>query len=895
MRNADFGMRNKERSHLRPQLWLIVLIGVIVPRRLRSDWRQEWEAELRYREMLLTRWDQLNWRTKLDLLWRSLGAFWDALRLQPQRWEDEMFQDLLFGLRMLRQHKAFSIVALLMLALGIGANTTIFSLVNGVLLRPLPYREPERLVRIWETNVTRGGALEMTSISNLLDWRRQNQAWQDLSAWQRLSSLTLTSQTPAVELKASVVSANYFSLLGAGPALGRTFAPDEGGSARARVAIISDALWQRLFGANPQIAGTVIQLEKRNFEIIGVMPPGFKSPAGEADLWLPLNFQPNDIDRGQTYLQVIGRLKPAVTLDQAQSEMDGIAVEMARQFPNTNRGRGIRLVSLMEQTVGGVRRALLIVLGAVSLVLLIACANVANLFLVRATQRQHEVAIRAALGASRLRLVRQLLTEALLIAIGGGALGLLVAVWMLALVKTLAPGQIPRLDEIGLDRTVLLFTSAVSLLTGVIFGLAPALFACRLNLNEALKDGGHRQADGGWRRNRRAQMQSVFVVAQVALALMLMVGAGLFSRSFVKLVKLNPGFRTEGVLVARLFLGQEYTENYRQVTYFKELTERLRNLPGVSEAGATTVLPMNPFGIDFDVPYHRAEEIRPTRSAAPKAKFRSITPEYFQALGVPLIQGRGFLEQDHRNSPKVVIVNQTLAEHAWPNENPVGKRLSFSWADWQTYEVVGVVGNTKSYGLTESWQSELFVPHAQIPYTVMNVVVNTTGDPAAMASEVQHQILTLDPSQPPHSITNMKDLLSDAMARERFATASLAALAAMALLLASVGIYSVLSYVTSQRTREIGIRLALGAQASDVFKLTFKRGLTLTLIGVAIGLVGAVALTPVMRSLLFGITATDPLTFLSLSLLLIGVALFACWIPARRATKVDPLVALRHE
>jgi len=804
---------------------------------------------------------------------------------------EALFKDIRHGTRSLARNPGFGAVAVITLALGIGANTAIFSVVNAVLLRPLPYHQPERLLRIWETNLARGGELEMTSLSNLLDWRQQNRSLQDIAAWQRLSSLTLTSQTPALEMRSSFVSANYFSLLGVPAALGRTFAAEESTAGQTRVVVISDELWRRQFRSNAQVIGTKILLEKADFKIIGVMPRGFKSPAGEADLWAPMNFQPNDIDRGQTYLQVIGRLKPDFTLDQAQAEMDGVATQLARQFPNSNRGRGIRLVSLAEQTVGRVRRALLIVLAGVGLVLLIACANVANLFLVRAAQRQHEIAIRAALGASTGRLVRQLLSEASIVALCGGVLGLFAAVWALELLKAIAAGQLPRLDEIGIDRPTLIFTVAASLITGVLSGLAPALYVCRPHLNDALKDSGSRTQTGGWRRNR---LQSAFVVAQVAVALVLLSGAGLLIRSFVQLVNVNPGFQADRLLVARIALGDEYREDNRQVNYFRELTNRLKSLPGVNEAGAATVLPMNPFGIDFDVPYHRAEQAEPPRSAAPKAKFRAATPEYFRAIGIPINKGRGFVDQDRHDSPRVVIVNRMLAERVWGAENPVGKHLRFFWADWQTYEVVGVVGNTKSYGLVEDWQPELFVPEAQIPYMVMNVVIRTTGDPAATAVEVRRVMLELDPYRPPHSIVAMSDLISDSIARERFAMTWLGVLAAIALALASVGIYSVISHVTAQRTREVGIRLALGAQTSHVLRVVVQKGMTLTLIGVVIGLVGALALTRLFGGLLFGVTPSDLATFVGASTLLIVIALVACYIPARRATKVDPVISLRN-
>ena len=805
---------------------------------------------------------------------------------------EALINDIRHGIRGMLKHSGFTLVAVVTLALGIGANTAIFSVVNAVLFRPLPYHEPERLVRIWETNLARGRELEMTSLSNLLDWQRQNRTLVDIAAWQRLTSLTLTSQMPALELRSSVVSANYFSLLGVPAALGRTFANEESTAAHTRVVVISNELWRSQFGADPRVSGRKIQLEKNDFQIIGVMPRGFKSPAGEADLWIPMNSQPNEIDRGQTYLQVVGRLKPHFTLDQAQAEMDGVANELAAQFPNSNRGRGIRLVSLSEQTVGTVRRALLIVLGAVGLVLLVACANVANLFLVKAARRQHEIAIRAALGASNRRLAQQLLCESTMVALCGGLIGLVGAAGALELIKSLAPDQLPRLDEIGIDRATLLFTTGASLVTGVLAGLAPTLYVCRPNLNDALKDNRSRAATGGWRRNR---LQSAFVVAQVAVALVLLSGAALLIRSFVELTKVDPGFQTDGLLVARIALGDEYREDNRQVTYFQELTNRLKSLPGVKDAAAVTVLPMNSFGIDFDVPYAPAEQAEPARTAAPKAKFRAVTPDYFRTMGIPLIQGRDFLEQDRSDSPKVVVVNQLLAEHAWPGENPVGKRLKFVWANWQTYEVAGVVGNTKSYGLVEDWQPELFVPHAQIPYTVMNVVIRTTGDPAAMTAGTRDTILNQDPYQPPHSIVTMRDLISDSIAKERFAMTWLVVLAAIALTLTSVGIYSVISHFTTQRTREVGIRLALGAQTMDVMTLVMRNGMTLALIGVAIGLAGSLTMTQLIKSLLFGVTPGDVTTLACVSALVMVVSILASYIPARRATRVDPLVAFKYE
>ncbi|MFN0109865.1 MAG: ABC transporter permease [Blastocatellia bacterium] len=797
-----------------------------------------------------------------------------------------LWQDLRDGARMLFKHPGFTLIAVVTLALGIGANTAIFSVVNAVLLKPLPYPQAEQLVRIWETNAEKGGAKEMTSLSNLRDWQRENRSMQDIAAWQRPDSITFTGQSPAMELKASSVTANFFALLGANAARGRTFGKEEGEPGNKRVVVLSHGLWQRQFGANPDIAGQEIQLEKTAFQVIGVMPRDFKSPAGEADLWLPIRREPNDIDRGQTYLQAIARLKPNVTLAEAQADADALAARLASRFPASNRGRGLVLIPLLEETVGAVRDALWIVFGAGMFVLLIACANVASLFLVRATGRRRELTVRAALGATRWRIVRQLLTEILLVFAVGGGLGLLVASWTISLLQRFSPANLPRLDEVSLDVTTLLFALAITLLVGIGFGLAPAWQSSAADLNTALKTTTQRG---------RQRLHDAFVIAQVAFALVLLVGAGLLLRSFARLSNEAPGFDPNQLLVVRLFLDGEYRTDNRQVAFFQALTARLKTLPGVTDAGAATVLPLNPFGIDFDVPWHRDGEPEPQRANAAKARFRSATPEYLQTLGIPLRAGRGFSERDTQNAPRVVIVNQALAERAWPNENPIGKRLRFFWADWQTYEVIGVAGNTKSYGLATDWQSELFVPHAQIPYTAMNVAVRTTIAPESLVAEVRRVILSLDATQPPHSLVTMEDLLAASLARERFALTLLELFAGLALLLAAVGLYGVMSYAVAQRTHELGLRMALGAQKRDVLTLVIRQGLQLAALGVTIGLALALGLGQLLTSLLYGVSATDPLTFIGIVLLLLIVALVACWLPARRATKVDPMIALRTE
>lgn len=798
-------------------------------------------------------------------------------------------QDFRYAVRTLRKNPGFVCAAVLTLALGIGANTALFSVVYAVLLRPLPYPEPEQLVRVWETNEAKGNAREMTSLSNLLDWRARNQSFREIAAWQRPGSVTLTGLSPAMELMAGTVTTNFFAVLGTQAALGRTFVNEEGLPGRQRVVVLGHSLWQRQFGADPHVIGQTLQLERIDFQVIGVLPAGFQSPAGDAELWLPIELSPNAIDRGQTYLQTIARLKPGVSLAQAQTDVANLATELARQFPASNRGRGIAVMPLLQATVGEARSTILIVFGAVLCVLLIACANVANLFLVRTAGRTRELAVRAALGANRGRIIQQLLTESLLVYVAGGTLGVLVAYGLIYLLQAFSPGNLPRLTEVSVDTTVLLFTSAITLLTGFLFGLAPAYQLSAPDLNHSLKAGQPSAVSG------KQRLRDAFVILQLAFALVLLTGAGLLVKSFWRLSHVPPGFDPNNLLVVRLALDDEYRAEQRQVNYFRELTQRLKALPGVTAAGAATVTPLNSSGIDFDVPWYRAGEPEPQKANAAKARFRSATPDYLQTLGVPLLRGRWFGERDAQAAPRVVLVNQTLAERAWPGQDPIGQRLRFFWADWQSYEVVGVVGNTKSYGLAEDWRAELFVPHAQIPYTVMNVVVRTTGEPTQLAAATRRVLQELDAAQPPHSIVTMNELFTTALARERFALVLLQALAGAALLLAMIGLYGVLTYVAAQRTHEIGIRTALGAQPRDVLKLMLGQGLKLALAGIGIGLVCASTLTRTLQSLLFGVSTTDPLTFVIVAFSLVLAALLACWLPARRAAQVDPLLALRRE
>ena len=802
----------------------------------------------------------------------------------------DFWREIQEGARYLGRRPGFSVVAVLTLGMGIGANTAIFSLVNAVLLQPLPYRQPEQLVRLFETNLAKGGSREMTSISNLEDWRKQALLFTGLAAWQRPATITLTSDTPAVELRANFVSANYFDVLGVNAAQGRTFGPEEDAETPTRAVLISDGFWRRQLGGRPGVVGSTVQIEDKDFNVIGVLPSNLVSPAGDADVWLPIRIRPGDNDRGQTYLQVLARLKPGVTPGAAQAELDGVASRLAAAFPNSNRGRGIAAAPLTEEIVGGVRRPLLLVLGAVGLLLLIACANAANLFLLRNTERRAEMAIRAALGASRVRVMRQLLVEAGLVSLLGGALGVVLASGIVGLVKSLGLNQLPRIGEVQVDATALAFTAMLSILTALLCGIVPGHDAAWGGVPQALREGGARNINGGKRQGRA---RGILVVSQVALTLILLTGAGLLTRSLLRLMSVDPGFHPDGVLVARISLGGQYEGDERKAAYIREVTEKLRHIPGVTAAGAVTVLPMNPFGIDFDVPYHRLDEPEPVRSAAAKARFRAATPGYFEAIGMPLALGRGFMETDRQNSPRVVVVNQALAERVWPGRSALGQTIRFFWADWQSYEVVGVVGNAKSYGLAASWRPELFVPNEQIPYGVMNIVVRTTNARTA-AGPVREAIVAFDVHQPLSSLAFMSDLIAESLARERFTFVWLAAFAGLALVLATLGIYTVASFAASQRRREIGVRMALGATPRDVLMLTLASGARLSLIGIVAGMVGSLAVTRAIESVLFEVHSNDPVTLVGVSALLMITSVAAAWMPAWRAARTDPNGVLRE-
>src|SRR5262245_56830340 len=809
----------------------------------------------------------------------------------------DLWQDLRYGARMLLKQPGFTLIATLTLALGIGANTAIFSVVDAVLLRPLPFREAGQLMMLGTVDAREGDGLRSVSYPNFVDWRAQSGSFERLAAF-RVRSFALTGSGAPERLNGVVASAELFALLGVSPSLGRSVRAEED-NAGASVVILSHGLWRRRFNSDPQVIGRNITLDGRSLTVVGVAPAGFQFPieAEPADLWTTIandatGADPMTAQRGLGYLSVIGRLKPGVSGAQAQAEMDGIARRLERQYPDKNAHQGARLAPAYEHLVGDVRRPLLIIFGAVGCVLLIACANVANLLMARATARRREIALRAALGASRGRVIRQLLTESVLLALAGSLCGWLLAWGCMESLLSLSPENIPRLQDVRLDGRVFGFTLLVSLLTGVIFGLAPALQAAKTELTETLKEGG-RSGEGA----RGARLRSALMIAEVAIALVLMAGAGLLLNSFWRLLQVNPGFDPRQTLTFRLNLPNSKYSGPEAVAFFERLQARLQKLPGVRGASVTFGLPFGKsrIGTELDI------EGRPVAPGdRPLIECQSVLPDYFRTLGIRLTKGRDFNARDDLKARRVAIINETLARRFFPNEDPIGKRIrpdmSTEPGDPPMREIIGVVSDVRYRSLTADVPLEVYMPDTQLPIsTGMWIALRTDADPRSLISAARAEVQALDKELPVFEVKTLDQYVSGAVAHPRFNALLLLLFAGLALLLTAAGLYGVISYSVTQRTREIGIRMALGAQTHDTLRLVVKQGMTLTLIGAAIGLGCALALTRLLKTLLFGVSANDPLTFGVIVLLLTVVAFVACWIPAWRATKVDPLIALRSE
>ncbi len=812
------------------------------------------------------------------------------------RFVESLIQDLRYGLRQLRRNPGFTAVAVLTLALGTGANTAMFSLIDAVLLRPLPYAHPSQLVSIQQRVGHVASADVKVSYPNFLDWRSQNHVFSSIAAYCE-SNFTLTGVGQPVQLPGEFITWDTFRLLGKRPALGRGFLPQDE-QAGSHEVLLSHRLWQSRFRSNPKVVGHAIALDGKSYTIRGVMPAGFQFPinAETAELWTAIapdagGKSPMTADRGAGLFSVIARLKPGVTMSQAEADIGVISRRLAKEYPNTDGDfKGVILQSELRQIVGSVQLALLILLGAVGFVLLIACANVASLLLSRGASRNKEMAIRVALGAGRRRVVRQLLTETFLLSLLGTGLGLLLAVWGTRVLLRLTPVTIPRSSQVGVDGLVLLFAIALAFVTAVLFGAAPAIQLSKPGLGEALKEGGRSSSDTG--RHRR--LRNGLVIGETAAAFSLLAGAALLIASYLALQRTDPGFNPHQLLTFTFQLPRTRYSRAQEVSFYTRLLARLRQTPGVRSASGVVPLPeTDPWSLSFEIEGH------PVASAMrPVAGFVMASPGYFHTMGIPILQGRGFTEADDEKAPPVTVVSQAFAHRYFPNEDPVGRRIRTRASmggvpPWR--EIVGIVGDVKDRGLAGTPGPVYYVPYNQLPLTTLTFIVRAKGNPRALVSLVRSEMVSMEPNIPLYDIETMEQYLASSSAQARFNTILLGIFASLALLLAAVGLYGVVSYSVSQRTHEVGVRMALGARREDVLKLVVGQGFKLTLIGVGIGIAAALVLTRYLSSLLYGVKPTDPLTFVVVSLTLTGVALLACYVPARRAASVDPMVALRHE
>jgi putative ABC transport system permease protein len=797
--------------------------------------------------------------------------------------------DLRHGARLLFKSPAFTLVAIAALTIGIGANAAIFSVINTLLLQRLPYPDADRLAIVWEHNIPRDRRDNVVSPGNYLHWRELNQVFDDMAAVSPTSSITLTGAGDPEPLPFRFVSANFFPIVGVGPALGRAFTAEED-RPRSRVVVISDRLWRRRFGGDPAILQRAIVLEGNPYAVTGVMPPDFSFLDKNVDAWVPVGFTATSRTPVGRWLQVVGRLKPGVTFAGAQADMERVAGEMTRLFPDFNTGWTARVVPLREQLTGGVRPALLTLAGAVGFVLLIACANVANLLLARATVRQRELAIRAALGAGRARLVRQLLAESLVLAVTGGVCGLLLAWWALHYLRVVAAARLPiqRLEMVGIDGWVLAFTLAASALSGLIFGVVPALTASGSRLTDSLKDGG-RSGTG----SRGGRTRAAFVTVEIAAALVLLAGAGLLVRSFARLLDVNPGFDTQTITMRVSLPSSRYGTDSRATQFYTRLFDQIDALPGVQSSGAVSFLPLAGPGSATSVEI--VGKPQPPKGSEVVADVRVIAHNYLQAMGVPLLRGRLFKEHDAADATNRVVINEAMARAHWPGEDPIGKRVKISWDDDREHEIIGVVGDVRHQTLDTQPRATTYWPYERYPYAGMTITVRAAGDSTLVAKSVVGVIRTLDPNLAVAGLRSMDDVIADSVAERRLTMLLLTTLAGAALLLAAVGIYGVIAYSVTQRTQEIGIRMALGARGGDVLRMVVLQAVSLSAAGIAIGAAGAQLFARLMKGLLFGVTPTDPVTFAAVSAALAGVALLASYVPGRRATRVDPVIALRAE
>jgi putative ABC transport system permease protein len=815
----------------------------------------------------------------------------EIYRMNSLTFIESLWQDVRCGSRMLRKNAGFAMVAVLTLALGIGANTAIFSVIHAVLLSPLPYDHPDRITLVRESNPSKGFEQFSVSPPNYMDWKNAAGAFEQMASMSR-GQFSYTGGAEPERLVGARVAASFFSVLGAQPELGRTFLPEDDVVGKAGVVVLSHGLWTQHFGSDPQVIGKSLTLDGESYRVIGVMQNGFQFPRG-VQLWLPSEFDERSLSpraRGAHYLTVIARLKPGASIEQAQAEMASISKRLEQLYPNTNTGWTSKVVALNEATVGNIRPTLLVLFGAVGFLLLIACANVANLLLARATARQREIAIRFSLGANRLRIARQLLTESILLSGIACALGLLLAEWAMRALRTLPPSTLPRAESIGLDLPVLGFAAAVAVLTALLFGFAPALQITRGAPSETLKEGG-RTASAG-----RHGVRSALVVLETTLALVLLVGSGLLFKSFVRLQTVDPGFQSKNILTANISLPKsKYSTDAQTIQFFDQLLERMQAVPDVKEAAVASGNPMDGSNLSFVFATKELQALAPADQ--PSAGYYVVSPNYFHTLGIPLLVGRYFTQGDFAGSPRVAIVSQAVAQRFFHDRTPIGQtiKIGVGAGDPPWREIVGVVGDVKDDGLGEAATMTVYEPCTQQVWSSMSLFLRSDSNPSHLASILRSRVMSVDKDQPVAEIATGEQLMSQAVAQPQLRTLLLSLFAGLALVLASLGIYGVMSNMVAQRTHEIGVRMALGAGQRSVLRLVLSNGMRLTLLGIALGTAGAFALTRLMKSFLFQVTPTDPATFLEVALFLFAVALLASYIPARRATRVDPVVALRYE
>jgi putative ABC transport system permease protein len=799
-----------------------------------------------------------------------------------------MLGELRHALRSLLASPGFTVVAIVALALGIGASTSIFSVVNAVLLKPLPFPDAERLVMVWE-QTPRTGKPNVANPINFLEWRSRNRSFERISAFIQ-TPVNLAGDADPEQVLGLIVTEGFFEILGGRPALGRTFRPEEDTAGNTRVVVLSHELWQRRWGGDPGVVGKKITLNTNTVEIVGVMPPAFRFPNTRAELWVPYGMDRARMQRTGRFLSTVARLRPGVSLDSARADMELIGAQLRAERPEFNAKWGTTVVGLREQSVGEIRTPLLVLFGAVGFVLLIACANVANLMLIRATRRQRELAVRTALGASRWRLARQLLVESVTLAAAGGALGAVAAVWATRALVAMIPDSmsVHNVTAVGVDRNVLLFAVLATFGTGILFGVTPAVKAGGVDLHDALKEGARGASAGG------SRTRSLLVVVEVALSMILLVGAGLLIRSFTRLLEVNPGFEAGKVLTMRVSTGGRFSNGQQTSAFLEQVLDRVRAIPEVKAAGSIHFLPLT--GLLSATGFWRADRPRPSPGDEPVTQTFVIAQGYFAALGIPLLGGRAFDPRDRAGAPPVTIVNRELANRYFPGEDPVGKRLHIQWGrPEENYEIVGVVGSIRHLGLEKSPEPALFLANLQEPNGFINLVIRTSGDPMRIAPAVKSEIRTIERDIPVSEVRTMEQYMARAVARPHFNVVLLGAFAGLALALASLGLFGVISYSVAQRTQEIGIRRALGAPDGRVIAMVVKQGMLLAFAGVAVGLAGALALTRFLETLLFEIKPTDAATFAAVAAVLTVVTLGACLVPALRAARVDPMTALRYE